>query len=467
MDVVTLLVSATSMLVVAVVTSYNYMMTQQLKKDVDENMKSFVDQVNSAQFYKYKFDKLQESNIKNLDTNTQIVHENMNKMKKMVNDTAVVLNRKMQDIEKNTLKKENMTGGVDYMKLNKLRLGDQHTLSGVGDAHSAKPDGWLRLFDKDGKDYYGGLAAGKLYARDSAYVGGSADVNGSLNLRGGKSEHNPSNWGTHFPWAGDGKNYIRGDTELRGNTTNIGDLQVQRNVTMRGGKSEHNAAGWGTHFPWAGDGKNYIRGDTEIRGNTDNIGDLNVGRNMNVQGKLFFADPTRSAMPNGANNSDPYHLQKVIRDGNASSLRLTINDDPDEAFQIWGNSCVEAGGCAGPGALKHHFQANGDVAHMGNMQTRGTTTTSSVYVQPLVNDNDMNAWAQFRNGNDHMSIGMNKSVQGIVVNSGKPFGIWDRTGERMLVSEGNTRFRQRLVADQLCIGTTCLTEADLQKIKKL
>lgn len=50
--------------------------------------------------------------------------------------------------------------------------------------------------------------------------------NTHVNMKGGTSVHNPDNWGTHFPWAGDNKNYIRGDTELRGNLNNLGDISM-------------------------------------------------------------------------------------------------------------------------------------------------------------------------------------------------------------------------------------------------
>jgi hypothetical protein len=52
----------------------------------------------------------------------------------------------------------------------KLQLGNKWLLSGAGDAHGN--DDWLRLFNTQGTDYFGGLAAGKLYS-----IGGT--VNGS------------------------------------------------------------------------------------------------------------------------------------------------------------------------------------------------------------------------------------------------------------------------------------------------
>jgi archaellum component FlaC len=54
------------------------------------------------------------------------------------------------------------------------------------------------------------------------------DVSNAVNFKGGKSVHNPNNWGTHFPWSGDGKNYIRGDTELRGDMDLVGSIKMNR-----------------------------------------------------------------------------------------------------------------------------------------------------------------------------------------------------------------------------------------------
>lgn len=201
----------------------------------------------------------------------------------------------------------------------KLQLGDKFLMSGVGDAHAN--DDWLRLFGKDGKNYYGGLAAGKLWAGKNAYLMGSTESHGNLNIRGGTSEHNPN--------------------------------------------------GWWTHFPWAGDNKNYIRGDTEIRGNTNNIGDLNVGRNANVQGRLHFSDPSMSKGFNPANSSDSYYLEKKVVSPNASHLRLTLKDDNDESMQIWGGSCA-AGKCEGDGTMKHKFDAMGNAQHAGMLKVNRT-----------------------------------------------------------------------------------------------
>jgi hypothetical protein len=51
-------------------------------------------------------------------------------------------------------------GGIT--KINKLQLGSKWLLSGEGDAHGN--DDWLRLFNIQGTDYFGGFAAGKLWS---------------------------------------------------------------------------------------------------------------------------------------------------------------------------------------------------------------------------------------------------------------------------------------------------------------
>jgi hypothetical protein len=118
-----------------------------------------------------------------------------------------------------------------------------------------------------------------------------------------------------------------------------------------------------------------------------------VDGSYNVQNKLFFKDPSYSTKANDTNNSDAYYMEKVIDGGNASSLRMTINDDADESFQIWGNSCA-TGDCGNGGTLQHKFQANGDAVHMGKLYVQKTTNSES---EPI---------ADFRHGNKSQGVGI-------------------------------------------------------------
>ena len=88
-----------------------------------------------------------------------------------------------------TIAKDLLAGGAnvpgnlnvkDTIKASKVQLGDKFLLSGVGDAHGN--DGWLRLFDKDGKGYNGGLAAGQLWSQD-LYLNNNQF--GTMNVTGG------------------------------------------------------------------------------------------------------------------------------------------------------------------------------------------------------------------------------------------------------------------------------------------
>lgn len=193
-------------------------------------------------------------------------------------------------------------------KFNTMTLGEKFRFSGVGDAHGN--DDWLRMFDKNNRGYYGGIAMGKLWVGGNSWLNGTAHINnanvgGNFNLKGGVSAENPNRWGSHFPWSGDNKNYIRGDTEIRGTTNQLGDINVHK--------------------------------------------------------KLRFLDPA------GHGTSDPYYFEKVSPRPDVSTLRLTINDNQDEALEIWADSCRSSGGCAGQGVRRHAFNALGDAIHTGKV----------------------------------------------------------------------------------------------------
>lgn len=144
---------------------------------------------------------------------------------------------------------------------------------------------------------------------------------------------------THLPWSDD-NTYIRAGKD--GGVIRIGDQGSPAAVELGQGETR-----------------------VEVKG------DMNVRRHANVQGRLHFSDPAMRTTPDmGANNSDPYWLQKITTGDNKSSLRLTINDDHDEAFEVWGNACA-VGDCAGPGALQHMFRAQGDTFHRADVRIGG------------------------------------------------------------------------------------------------
>jgi hypothetical protein len=181
---------------------------------------------------------------------------------------------------------------------------------------------------------------------------------------------------------------------------------------LEGGIHTMNPDGLWTHLAWK-DGKNYLRGDTEVDGN------LSMNKNVNVGSKVFFGDPSMSTrLDMDKNNTDSYYLEKVIKGKDNSSLRLTINDNADESFEIHGNSCGSPGGCPGPGTKAHRFRADGSAAH------RGAVVSSA----PL---NPDGSWT-------HLS--------------------W-KDGKNYLSGDTN-------IVGKLCIGSTCVDERHLAFLAK-
>lgn len=192
----------------------------------------------------------------------------------------------------------------DIVKTDRVMLGDKFLMSGVGEAHGN--DKWLRLFDADGKGYNNnGIAAARGWFGNQLHSSGNAYFRGNVDFKGGTSEHNPRNWGTHFPWRGNNKNYIRGDTEIRGNTQNVGDLRVGRNLGVNGninignGKTINsgpgrlhihggerlyllNKSGVIVGREWGGSGNLQVQGSIDVRGKLDGKADV-VGKRLCVE----------------------------------------------------------------------------------------------------------------------------------------------------------------------------------------
>jgi hypothetical protein len=104
----------------------------------------------------------------------------------------------------------------------------------------------------------------------------------------------------------------------------------------------------------------------KVKGFTEQLG------GGSVEGKLYY----RHQGANGSDDTDPYFIEKVRTSANNNHLRLTINDDGNESFQIWGNSCGSEGGCGGAGRELFNFSANGNITTYGNLTAKGITVTS-------------------------------------------------------------------------------------------
>ena len=277
-------------LVIVLVSSITlYFQQEKLKEAVNGKLNNVVDQINDSQFYEYKFDQQQDDNIKNVDRNLTSVY-----------DAVVNTQANVNFMKKSMLAREEVSKSVfsDNVKTNALNLGEKFRFSGVGEAQGN--DEWLRLTDRSGNDYYGGLAAKQLWSRDNAWLNGSTTVSGQLNVdgrasfKGARSDMNPNKKGTHFPNA-DGKNYISGDTEVLGHVTHNGVLnanQIKLGHTMGGwtndsvmttyaangkiGASFGGSGGLWSHFPWKDDQSTYIRPGRE--GAAVYVGDMGAAK---------------------------------------------------------------------------------------------------------------------------------------------------------------------------------------------
>jgi hypothetical protein len=113
----------------------------------------------------------------------------------------------------------------------------------------------------------------------------------------------------------------------------------------------------------------YANGTIGVGKGGDVVSYMNSDGSVMVGGKLHV----------GKNdNTDPYSIEKIIHGPNDSSLRITVNDDPNESVEIWGDSCRSRGGCAGPGAKRHAFRADGDAEHARNLKVGGTAQASKL-----------------------------------------------------------------------------------------
>ncbi len=144
-----------------------------------------------------------------------------------------------------------------------------------------------------------------------------------LNAHGGKSKHNPSKWGTHFPWS-DNKNYIRGDTEMRGNITHIGDICVP------GACMDHNQF------------KNLANLSKNI--NVDNHGNVTFKKNAYYEGKVGIGTKTPATK---LEVKSAWHDLLTIRPNNGKSVKfitgtgnfgIMVNDGTKEAISARHNN---------------------------------------------------------------------------------------------------------------------------------
>lgn len=124
-----------------------------------------------------------QKDVSRLDTKDAEIINTTNTNQQALQTTLTNIQKEVSNVDMR--KGGNITGDIDVSgttKTSTLKLGDKWSLSGKGDAHGN--DDWLRFFNKDGKDYYGGVAAGKLWSGGPVYVGGDLSVSGTTTVGG-------------------------------------------------------------------------------------------------------------------------------------------------------------------------------------------------------------------------------------------------------------------------------------------
>lgn len=197
-------------LTVIIIIFYNQYQT---KKYIETKLEDIVSQINNASYYAYTFDKTQDENLQNIDSETVSLSESLKK-----------LSIDVKSLEKNTKDIDDIRKSV-HRHSNNMDIGN-HRLASEGNE-------WLQVkFKQDTTNnaIAGGLSANKLLVSSASTLKGNTsienvNISNSMNVKGGKSVFNPNNLDTMFPYN-DGMNYIRGDTDISGHVRVLGDLNI-------------------------------------------------------------------------------------------------------------------------------------------------------------------------------------------------------------------------------------------------
>ena len=396
-----IIISIICILIMVVVTIILLYQNYQLKYNLHANMKSIVDQINDSTMYAYKFDTNQDTNIKNLDSNIKLINNHL----------------------------QNVTNNVKALE---LKVGDTKDAGGQGGS-SGGHDG------HDGKDGHDGQS-------------------GAQGPRGPPGESgSPGPQGPQGPQGPPGPKGQPGDSANIGNNPNFtGTVNVGRLYT-KGGKSEHNPTSMQTHFAWEGNNGNYIRGDTEITGNTYNIGDLGVGRYLTVSKDIN----AKASLGVGGD---------IIFSGGNNWIVHTPDDGRHDLYLAPSETLMQGDWNFGKGFT---FGGGGDMNVPGNINI-GTKSTGAVVA---INGGDYVAsrlsikpsgpgagWYTEIQADD--TLNGYKQKRPIILNpDGGSVGIGNVTPRYAPKAKLHVVGDSLIEGGKFCIGNTCITEAQLAKIK--
>ncbi len=154
-------------------------------------------------------------------------------------------------------------------------------------------------------------------------------------------------------WNGAGSTNNALNVLASGGTTNVG-----VNVNVSGGSTDYAAL---------------------FNGGNVGIGTLTPVDRLDVRSAMSVNE-VKFRNLDGGDDSDPYRLRKFQNSGNSNELQLHLNDDGDECFAIYGNSCVGFGCGEYSGNLYHFFRADGNAYHAGNVGIGTLTPNNRLHV---------------------------------------------------------------------------------------
>jgi hypothetical protein len=165
-----------------------------------------------------------------------------------------------------------------------------------------------------------------------------------------------------------------------------------------------------------------IEGGLKVKGFTQQLG------GGSVEGKLYY----RHEGANGSDDTDPYFIEKVRTSADNNYLRLTINDNPNESFQIWGNSCSSEGGCGGHGKELFNFGANGNFTITGNTTTNNLIVNNNAEIKKQTTIHELyggkSTWGGWRNiqvNGDHIMFDVGNKGYGFHTNGNMYYKVND------------------------------------------
>ena len=251
---------------------------------------------------------------------------------------------------------------------------------------------------------------------------GKVQVSGEVRVNNPKNRRtNPRGMASHLNYLGKGLNYIRGNTELRGDVNVIPDgkgkkLQVNGEVRVRNPKNRNNRKGWGTHFNYLGRGDNYIRGKTEIRGDTNII--TNGGAKVHGHGKFTKIGPLNKSWSHFVTNAPQFYMNRNLQiNGGIASY----NNKPINAFR--GVSTPQISRVGGDWLrINNDGKSPGQTALYGNLSINAT-----------------------KRGKGGLSVGR-----------------WASAGNGNIYATDTVT-----AAKKICVGKTCMTETQLKRILSL